>query len=385
MELSNAANHLQPSAIRKMFERAREFDDSVNLSLGEPGFITPDNIIRVGADYLLRGRTKYTPNAGILPLREAIAAKLQKENGIRCNPATELIVTAGATQALLLCVLTLVSPGDEVIIPDPSWPDYYGQVVMANGVPVGAKVTAENGFKTTADIIERCITDKTKLIMINSPSNPTGAMLNRAEMADIADLVRRRKLFVISDEPYEKIVYDGHEHVSLASFPGIEEYVITMNSFSKAYAMTGWRVGYACSNERVIANMVKLHENMIGSVNEAFQWAAIEALEHGDEDVEKMRQAYDRNRRLIVDGLNAINGFACPNPQGAFYIFPKVTGLGSDSTAVADMILDKTHVVTSPGIAFGPGGQGHLRMSYANDYESIQEALQRLEKAFGLK
>lgn len=385
MELSNAATHLQPSAIRKMFERAREFDDSVNLSLGEPGFITPDNIIRVGADYLLRGRTKYTPNAGIFPLREAIAAKLEKENGIRCNPATELIVTAGATQALLLCVLTLVSPGDEVIIPDPSWPDYYGQVVMASGVPVGARVTAENGFKTTAEIIEKCITDKTKLIMINSPSNPTGAMLTRSEMADIADLVRRRKIFIISDEPYEKIVYDGNEHVSLASFPGIEEYVITMNSFSKAYAMTGWRVGYACSNERVIANMTKLHENMIGSVNEAFQWAAIEALEHGHEDVERMRQAYDRNRRLIVGGLNAINGFECPNPQGAFYIFPRVSGLGADSTAVADMILDKTHVVVSPGSAFGPGGQGHLRMSYANDYESIQEALRRLEKAFGLK
>ena len=385
MELSNAAKVFPQSGIRRMFEKASLYDDSINMSLGEPGFITPPQIIRVGADNLLQGKTKYTPNAGIQPLRQAVAEKLREENGIACDPDKNIIITAGATQALMLCMVTLVDAGDEVILPDPGWPDYLGQVLMANAVPVAARLTEARGFKMTADVIEPLITPRTKLLMLNSPSNPTGAMLTADELRDIADLVKRRNIFVISDEPYEKLVYDDNVHVSLGSFPGLEEYLITVNSFSKTYAMTGWRVGYVCANAEITANLVKLHENMIASINEAFQWAAIEALRSGREDVERMRQSYAKNRELVVAGLNRIRGVSCLNPQGAFYVFPNVSGLGANSVEVADMILAKTHVVTSPGSAFGPGGEGHLRISYANSYDALAAALGRLEKAFGVK
>lgn len=385
MLLSTSARTFPASGVRLMFEKAKRFDDAINLCIGEPGFITPEHIIRAGCDNLLKGKTKYTPNAGIPALREALAEKLLTENGISCNPDKNIIVTAGATQALMLCILTLVDPGDEIIFSDPAWPDYLGQVLMASAKPVRAAVGEDNGFKMTADRIEPLITPRTKLILLNSPNNPTGAMLTADELEAIADMVRRRKVFIISDEPYEHLVYDGNRHFSLGALPGLDDYLVTINSFSKTYAMTGWRVGYACANAEITANMVKLHENMIASINEAFQLAAIEALKAGAGDVERMRASYERNRSLVVERLNAIRGISCRAPQGAFYAFPNVKGLGADSYAVADMILEKTHVVTTPGAAFGPGGEGYLRISYANDYESLEVALERLEKAFGRK
>lgn len=385
MEQSKAAITFPQSGIRRMFEKASLYDDAINMSLGEPGFITPHQIIKVGADNLLEGKTKYTPNAGIFPLRSALAEKLVNENNIRCDPAENVMVTAGATQALMLIMLTLVNPGEEVVIPNPGWPDYLGQVMMANATPVFAELREEKGFKMTAEVIEPLITSKTKLIMVNSPSNPTGAMLSAGELEDIADLVRRRKVFVISDEPYEKLIYDDNIHTSLASFPGLEEYAITVNSFSKTYAMTGWRVGYVCANRDITANLIKLHENMIASINEAFQWAAIEALQSGSGDVKRMRQTYDKNRRTVVERLNRIRGVSCLMPQGAFYAFPNVKGLGGSSVEVAEMILAKTHVVTSPGSAFGSAGEGYLRISYANSHDALVAALDRLENELGAK
>ena len=385
MQYSNAARVFPPSGIRKMFEKAVLYDDAINLSVGEPGFITPKHIIQVGVDNLLKGKTKYTSNAGILPLREALAEKLQNDNGIKCDPLKNIIVTAGATQALMLALLTLVDPGEEVIIPTPAWPNYLGEVLMAGAIPVRALVTEDNEFKMTAEIIEPLITDKTKLIMLNSPANPTGAVLNGEEMGKIADMVRRRKVFVISDEPYERLIYDGVKHVSLGSFPGMEDYVVTVNSFSKTYAMTGWRVGYACANADIMANMIKLHENMLSCVNEAFQFAAIRALKEGESDVEYMRECYDKNRKLVVERLNHIKGITCQMPAGAFYAFPNIKQLGGNSFDVANMILEKTHVVTSPGAAFGSDGEGYLRLSYANDYESLEKAMDRIESALGSK
>ncbi len=384
MNYSHVANVFPRSGVRKMFEKASQYEDSINLCIGEPGFITPKQVIQVGADNLLAGKTKYTPNAGILPLREAVAEKLRIENHITCNP-DQIIITAGATQALMLALITLVDYGDEVIIPNPEWPDYLGQVMMAGAIPVGAVLTEENKFKMTAEVIEPLITPKTKLIMLNTPSNPTGAMLSADEMEAVAKLVKRRKVFVISDEPYERLTYDNNRHTSLGAFPGMEDYLVTINSFSKTYAMTGWRVGYACANEEIIANMVKLHENMVASVNEAFQLAAVCALKSAASDVELMRQSYDKNRRLIVEGLNKIKGFSCLNPQGAFYAFPNVKAMGGDSVEIANRIFEKTHVATAPGSAFGSAGEGYLRLSFANDYESLEIALDRLEKAFGCK
>ena len=383
--LSTAAQNALPSGVRRMFELASKYDDAINLTLGEPGFTTPDHIIEAGIRGLKEKKTKYTPNAGIMELRKAIAYKLLKENGIKCDPEKNLIVTAGATQALMLAMVTLVNPGDEVIIQGPNWPDYRGQIDMVNAKTVYAKVDEKNDFKMTADIIEPLITDKTKLIIINSPSNPTGGVLDYDDLKEIAEIVKKYKIFIISDEPYEKLVYDGFEQKSLAAFEGLEDYVLTINSFSKTFAMTGFRVGYICANEKIVSNLVKLHENMIASVPEPMQMAAIEAVYHGDDDVAEMVKYYDRNRHLIVDGLNEIKGFSCLCPKGAFYVFPNITGFGMSSRETAEYILEKTHVVTSPGDAFGPDGEGYIRICYASKYEDIKEALDRMKKAFGTK
>ncbi|HHW30733.1 MAG TPA: pyridoxal phosphate-dependent aminotransferase [Clostridiaceae bacterium] len=383
--LSTAAQNALPSGVRRMFELARKYDDSVNLTLGEPGFITPEHIINAAIESLKAGKTKYTPNAGIKELRDALAYKLKKENGIECDPDKNLIVTAGATQALMLAMVTLVNPGDEVIIQGPNWPDYRGQIDMVNAKAVYAMVDEKNGFKMTADLIEPLITEKTKLIIINSPSNPTGGVLDWEDLLEIAELVKKYKIFIISDETYEKIVYDGFEQKSLASIPGIEDYVLTINSFSKTYAMTGFRVGYICANQKIVENLIKLHENMIASVPEPMQMAAVRAIYHGEKDVAEMVECYDKNRHLIVEGLNRIRGFSCVYPKGAFYVFPNISEFGMSSEKTAEHILEKTHVVTSPGSAFGPGGEGYIRICYASRYEDIQEALRRLEEAFGTK
>lgn len=383
--LSTAAQNALSSGVRIMFELAKKYDDSINLTLGEPGFTAPDYVIDAAIKGLKDRKTKYTPNAGIKELREAIAYKLEKENNIKCDPDKNLIVTAGATQALMLAMVTLVNPGDEVIIQGPNWPDYKGQIDMVNAKTVYAKVDEKNGFKMTADVIEPLITDKTKLIIINSPSNPTGGVLDWDDLKEIAELVKKYKVFVISDEPYEKLVYDGFYQHSLAEFEGLDDYVLTINSFSKTFAMTGFRVGYICANEKIMENLVKLHENMIASVPEPMQLGAIEAIYNGEKDVKMMTEYYDRNRKLIVEGLNRINGFSCHMPKGAFYVFPNITCFGMNSQKTAEYILEKTHVVTAPGVAFGPDGEGYIRICYASKYEDIKEALNRMEKAFGLK
>ena len=385
-KLSRAALTAEQSGVRRMFELAKKYDDSINLTLGEPGFATPDYIIQAAIKSLNEGKTKYTPNAGIKALRDAIAYKLKKENGIVCNPDKNIIITAGATQGLMLAVSALVDSGDEVIIQGPNWPDYKGQIDMVGAKTVYARVSEENEFKMTADVIEPLISDKTKLIIINSPSNPTGGVLDENDLRAIAELVKKHKIFVISDEPYERLVYDGFVQKSLAAVDsGIEDYVITVNSLSKTYAMTGFRVGYICANERITSELIKLQEFMIASVPEPMQEAAVRALYEGEVDVEKMLEYYDRNRRLIYERLNGINGFSCHLPKGAFYVFANVTDFKMNSVEAAEYILEKTHVVTAPGSAFGEGGEGYIRICYASKYEIIEEALERLERVFGKK
>ena len=384
--LSTAANNAIPSGIRRMFELAKAYPDAVNLTLGEPGFPTPPQMIEAAVRSLKRGETKYTPNAGIIDLRRAIAYKLKLENGIDCDPERNLIVTAGATQALMLAMVTLVNPGDEVILQGPNWPDYRGQIDMVNGKAVYAIVKEENGFKMTRDVIEPLITERTKLVILNSPSNPTGGVLEREDLLEIAELAREHSFFIISDEPYEKLVYDGFRQESIAALaPDLSDRILTVNSFSKTFAMTGFRVGYICASEHIVENLIKLHENMIASVPEPMQAAAIEAVYNAEGDVRRMVECYDKTRKLIVNGLNRINGFSCAMPRGAFYVFPNITGFGMSSRKAAEYILEKTHVVTSPGDTFGPGGEGFIRISFASSYENIVEALKRLEAAFGLK
>ena len=385
LTLSAAAHNALPSGIRRMFELAKKYDDAINLTLGEPGFPAPDCVVEAAVRGLRAGKTKYTPNAGIKELREAIAFKLLRDNGIKCDPEKNLIVTAGATQALMLAMVALVNPGDEVIIQGPNWPDYRGQIDMVNAKTVYAPVSDKNGFKMTADIIEPLITEKTKLLIINSPSNPTGGVLEWEDLIEIAELVKKHKIFVISDEPYEKLVYDGFKQKSLGAIPGLEDYILTINSFSKTFAMTGFRVGYICANEYIIENLIKLHENMIASIPEPMQLAAIEAVYNAEEDVKRMVEGYDKNRRLIVDGLNSIKGFNCLMPKGAFYVFPNIKDFGMTSVECAEYILERTHVVTSPGSAFGPDGEGYIRICYASEYEKLKEAIDRMKYAFGEK
>ena len=383
--LSNAASTALGSGVRRMFELAKKYPDSINLTLGEPGFRTPSYVIDAAVRSLEAGGTKYTPNAGIKPLRDAIAYKLRRENGIICDPDKNIIVTGGATQALMLAMITLVDPGDEVILQGPNWPDYRGQIDMVGAKAVYVKVDESCDFKMTADKIEPHITDKTKLLIINSPSNPTGGVLDEEDLFAIAELVKKYKIFVISDEPYERLVYDGFHQSSLAAIPGLEDYVLTINSFSKTFAMTGFRVGYICANEYITQNLIKLQENMIASIPEPMQMAAVEAIYRADEDVRGMVEYYDRNRRLIVDGLNSIRGFSCHCPKGAFYVFPSIREFGMSSDEAAEYILEKTHVVTAPGSAFGPDGEGYIRICYASKYEDIEEALRRMREAFGSK
>ena len=383
--LSNAASTALGSGVRRMFELAKKYPDSINLTLGEPGFRTPSYVIDAAVRSLEAGGTKYTPNAGIKPLRDAIAYKLRRENGIICDPDKNIIVTGGATQALMLAMITLVDPGDEVILQGPNWPDYRGQIDMVGAKAVYVKVDESCDFKMTADKIEPHITDKTKLLIINSPSNPTGGVLDEEDLFAIAELVKKYKIFVISDEPYERLVYDGFHQSSLAAIPGLEDYVLTINSFSKTFAMTGFRVGYICANEYITQNLIKLQENMIASIPEPMQMAAVEAIYRADEDVRGMVEYYDRSRRLIVDGLNSIRRFSCHCPKGAFYVFPSIREFGMSSDEAAEYILEKTHVVTAPGSAFGPDGEGYIRICYASKYEDIEEALRRMREAFGSK
>ena len=382
MKISNRALSGPASGIRRMFELARNYEDVVNLCIGEPGFGTPDNIIESACDALHEGHTKYTSNAGVLELREALAAKLEKDNNIVADPAENLIVTTGAGEAIMLSMLTLVDPGDEVIIPDPCWPNYYGHIGIAEGVAVPAKSYEKDGFALTAESIESVVTEKTKVLIINSPSNPTGAVIEKEELMKIGALAKKHGFIIVSDEPYEKLIYDGNEHFSLGSVEELKDYVITVNSFSKTYSMTGWRVGYAVGPKSVIQPMVKLQENLSSCVNSAAQQACIEALNGPQSAVDSMVAEYKKRRDLLVNGINELPGFSCLAPKGAFYAFVNIQGLGVDSERAAEQILESIQVVTTPGSAFGKAGEGFLRISFASSTEDIEEALKRLKKHF---
>jgi len=384
-DLSIAAQESENSGIREMSRKAKNYENTLNLSVGEPGFVTPKHIIDVGINYLKEGKTHYTPNAGIDDLRKAIAKKVQKENHIEADPMKNVVVTAGATEAIMSALLTFVNPGDEVILPNPTWPNYMSQIQTVDATPVYANVYEESHFKMTADKIEPLITDKTKMLIVNSPANPTGALLTKDELEDIAKLVKKHQLYVISDEPYEKIIYNDYEHTSIGSIKEIENQVITVNSLSKTFAMTGWRIGYAVADEVIISNMIKLNENLISGVNEAFQRAAIEAIENAYEDTKNMVDYYAENRKLIVNGLNQVKGFSCEMPPGAFYVFPNIKEFNMSSEEVSNLILEKTGIITTPGDAFGDNGEGHIRLSFAGDRETIKEAIKRLQNYFGSK
>lgn len=381
MQVSAKSRAVSLSGIRKMFNSAERYPGAINLALGEPDFSTPPHILDAASDAMKAGYTHYTPNAGLLELREAIAEKLRRDNGIKADPSTEIIATVGGMGALYLAMLAIINPGDEVLVPDPGFESFKVQVMLSDGTPVPLPLKEENAFAIDPNDIVDQITPKTKALIINSPSNPTGACMREKELRSIAQIAYEHNLTVISDEAYEKILYDGAKHISIASLPDMRERTISVYTFSKTYAMTGWRIGYAVANEQIIHEMVKLQGHIMVHPSSMSQRGALAAL-HGPQDcVEKMLKEYEERRNLMINEINKIQGITSSNPKGTFYLFPNTSGLGLSSLDLAMYLLEKARVITVPGLAFGQYGEGHLRLSYSTSSAKLIEAASRIREA----
>ena len=370
--------NLQPSGIRKFFDIVSEMDDVVSLGVGEPDFDTPWHIRDEGIYSLEKGRTFYTSNSGLKELRVEVCHYLRRRCKLDYNPDKETLITVGGSEAIDLAMRVMLNPGDEVLIPQPSFVSYLPCAVLADGVPKVIELKAENEFRLTREELLENITDKTKILVLPFPNNPTGAVMRREDLEEIAEVVIEKDIFVLSDEIYSELTYDV-EHVSIASLPGMKERTITMNGFSKAYAMTGWRLGYACGPEEIIDQMTKVHQFAIMCAPTNSQYAAIEALRNGDEDVLEMRTAYNGRRRFLIHAFKEM-GLPCFEPFGAFYVFPCIKEFGMTSEAFAERLLKEERVAVVPGTAFGECGEGYLRISYAYSLEDLKIALGRLEK-----
>jgi len=375
--LAKRVIELKPSGIRKFFDIAATMEDVISLGIGEPDFTTPEPIIQAGVASLQRGDTHYTSNHGILALREAVANHLQELYGVTYNPANEIIMTVGVSEALYLTFTALLNPGDEVIIPTPCFVSYQAEVSLAGGVPVEIPTRMEDAFEPCPEEIEKAITPRTKAIFIGYPNNPTGAVASRETLLAIAALAEKHDLLVISDEIYDRLVY-GREHVCFAALPGMAPRTILMGGFSKAYAMTGWRIGYVAAPKEFVDAMVRIHQYTIMSAPTISQYAALEALRSGEPYVQEMLAEYDRRRKLIYTRLNAM-GLKTSEPHGAFYAFPDIRASGMDDEEFAETLLHEEHVAVVPGRSFGDAGIGFVRCSYATDYHSLEIALDRIE------
>jgi len=377
--LSKRVAGLKPSGIRKFFDIAATMKDVISLGIGEPDFTTPKPILEAGIRSLQNGETHYTSNWGKLEFREAISNNIQKLYGVRYDPTSEIIATVGVSEALYLAFNAILDPGDEVIIPTPCFVSYQAEVIMAGGVAVEVTARVENDFMIDPADIRKALTPRTKAIFIGYPSNPTGAVATRDVMLEIATIAEEHNLLVVSDEIYDRLVYD-FEHVC---FPALSESLkdrtILLGGFSKDYAMTGWRIGYACGPSDLIQGLVRIHQYSIMSAPTTAQDAALEALRSGEPYVQEMVTEYDRRRRLLVAGLNRL-GLATFEPRGAFYAFPDIRASGMDDETFCQKLLEEEHVAVVPGNSFGPGGDGFARMCYATEYSKIEEALHRMEK-----
>lgn len=375
--INDKIKEVKPSGIRRFFDIANEMEDVISLSIGEPDFNTPWHIREAGIDSLEKGRTSYTPNRGFIKLREEVSSFFMRKYKLSYAPENEVLVTVGGSEAIDLCVRTLINPGDEVLIPEPSFVCYVPITQMAGGVPVVIETKAENSFRLTAEELEEKITDKTKLLILPYPNNPTGAVMRRADLEKIAAVIKKHDIFVLSDEIYSELTYGNEPHASIAMIDEMKERSVIVSGLSKSHSMTGWRLGFAMGPKEIISCMTKLHQFAIMSAPTMSQYAAIEALKNGDDDIEKMRQQYNMRRRLIVDGLNKI-GLNCFEPEGAFYVFPCVRSTGLTSMEFSEQLIYKKRVAVVPGDAFGQSGEGFLRISYCYSLEHITEALKRI-------
>jgi len=367
---------IKPSGIRKFFDIVSEMDDVISLSVGEPDFDTPWHIRDEGIYSLEKGRTFYTSNAGLKELKEEICHYLKRKQGLKYDPNGEVFLTVGGSEGIDAAMRAMLNPGEEVLIPQPSFVSYEPCAILAGGVPVIIELKAENEFRLTAEALESAITEKTKLLVLPFPNNPTGAILERKDLEEIAEVIIRHDIFVMSDEIYAELTYKD-KHISIAEIPGMQERTILINGFSKAYAMTGWRLGYACGPKEIIAQMLKIHQFAIMCAPTTSQYAAVEALRNGDEDVEEMREAYNQRRRYLMNAFKEM-GLECFEPFGAFYAFPCIREFGLTSDEFATRFLREEKVAIVPGTAFGDCGEGFLRISYASSLENLKIAMGRL-------
>ena len=376
--IAPAAAAMRPSGIRKFFDIAAEMDDCISLGVGEPDFKTPWRIRDAGIKSLEKGKTSYTANAGMKELRQEIAGYMDRRFGLEYDPLTEMLVTIGGSEAIDMCIRSLVQPGDEVIIPEPCFVCYQPITTLTGGVPVPIPLKAENEFRLTAAELKAAITPKTKLLVLPFPCNPTGATMEREHLEEIAEVLRGTDIMVLSDEIYAELNYGKERHVSIASLPDMAERTVVVNGFSKAFAMTGWRLGFACGPAPIIKVMTKLHQNCIMCAPTTSQYAAVVAMRECDDEVERMREEYDMRRRLVLKRLNEM-GLPCFEPKGAFYVFPNIGATGLKSNEFCERLLYSHKVAIVPGTAFGESGEGYARISYAYSVKHLNEALDRIE------
>ena len=374
--LSNKITGIKPSGIRRFFDLVSEMKDVISLGVGEPDFDTPWHIRDEGIYSLEKGKTFYTSNSGLKELKQEISNYIKRKQGISYNPNGEILVTVGGSEAIDLAFRAMINDGDEVLIPQPSYVSYEPCAILADAKPVIINLKAENDFRLTAQEIIDNVTDKTKILVLPFPNNPTGAILEKEDLEKIAKVVIEKDLYVISDEIYSELTYSG-EHVSIASIEGMKDRTILINGFSKSYAMTGWRLGYACGPELILKQMTKIHQYAIMCAPTTSQYAAIEALKNGDEDVKMMKQSYNQRRRFLLDAFNKM-GLKCFEPNGAFYVFPCIKEFGLTSEEFATKFLMEEKVATVPGTAFGESGEGFLRISYAYSIDTLKIAMERL-------
>ncbi len=380
--LSDRTVALKPSGIRKFFDVVNEMPDAISLGVGEPDFDTPWHIRDVGIYSLEKGRTFYTSNSGLMELRSEICRYLKRKYELSYNPKDEVIITVGGSEAIDIALRAMINPGEEVIIPQPSYVSYEPCAILANANPVIINLKNENEFRLTAAELEEAITDKTKVVIMPFPNNPTGAIMERKDLEAVAEVIIKHDLYVISDEIYAELTYSDSGHVSIASIPGMLERTIVINGFSKSYAMTGWRLGFACGPKKIIEQMTKIHQFAIMCAPTTSQYAAIEALRHGDDDVKEMCEAYNQRRRYLLHTFKQM-GLPCFEPFGAFYVFPCIKEFGMSSDEFALRLLEEEKVAVVPGTAFGDSGEGFLRISYAYSIESLKEAIGRIESFIG--
>ncbi|MEN6315430.1 MAG: aminotransferase class I/II-fold pyridoxal phosphate-dependent enzyme [Clostridiaceae bacterium] len=380
MNLTNmikpCVKNMPPSGIRKYFDLINEMKDAISLGIGEPDFVTPWSIREAGIYSLEKGHTHYSSNPGFIELRRQIAKYAARKYEVTYDPANEIVVTVGASEGIDIALRALAGPGDEVVIPEPSFVAYRGCTSFTGATPVVIELKAEDDFKLKPEQLEKALTDKTKVVILPFPNNPTGAILTREEQQKLVDVLKDKNVIVISDEIYAELTYEG-KHVSFASFPEIKEKTILINGFSKAFAMTGWRIGYACAHPVLIEAMNKIHQYAIMCSPTMAQYAASEALSNGDDEVEAMVREYNRRRRVMVDGFRRA-GLECFEPLGAFYVFPCIRSTGMASDEFCEGLLKEEKVLTVPGSAFGSCGEGFIRATYANSYENIVEAMKRI-------